>query len=62
MYPAAYLSRFLLHVCLDPAAVLSIDYGHLVTAGGAFTADEVRQFEVGGNRAPRRSRTVSACL
>ena len=48
MYPGAYLSRFLLHVCLDPAAVLSIDYGHLVTVGRAF-ADEVRRFEVGGN-------------
>ena len=49
MYPAAYLSRFRLHVCLDPAAVLSIDYDHLVTTAGVAFADEVWQFEVGVN-------------
>ena len=49
MYPSTYMSHILPHVCLDPAAVLSIDYDYLVTTAGIAFADEVWQFEVGVN-------------
>ena len=62
MYPGAYMSHFLLHERLNPVTVLSIvillpHWAERSRAGG-----EAIWSQVGGNWAPRRSRTVSACL
>ena len=48
MYPTTYMTHILLHVCLWPDALLSIDYDHIATASRTFADDsEVRQLEKG---------------